>query len=75
MPKHKTRKNISLNNLGSKSSLLMGFGQFRSYRKRKKYIKKLYKNCCLVLGPSVLAKKEAQLLLENEIFEASYLYM
>ena len=46
MPNRKTR-NILLNNLGSKDSLLMKFGQFMSYYRRKNFIKKLYKNCDL----------------------------
>ena len=45
--KHKTRNNILLNNLGSKHSLLIKFGQFMSYYKREKFIKKYYKNCDL----------------------------
>ena len=36
-------KYISLNNLGSKHILLMKFGQFMSYYKRKNFIKKFYK--------------------------------
>ena len=40
------KKYISLNNLGSKHSLLMNFGQFMSYYKRKNF-KKFYKNCGL----------------------------
>ena len=36
-----------MNNLGSKQSLLMKFGQFMSYYKRKNLIKKLYQNCGL----------------------------
>ena len=35
MPKHKTRNTFLLNNLGSKHSLLMKFGQFMSDYKRK----------------------------------------
>ena len=35
------------NNLGSKHSLLMKFGQFMSYEKRKNFIKKFYQNCGL----------------------------
>ena len=46
MPKHKIRKH----------NLLMKFGQFMSYYKRKNFIKKLYKNCGLVPGPFVFAK-------------------
>ena len=42
MPKNKT-KYILLNDLGSKHSFLMKFGQFRSYYKMKKYIKKVQK--------------------------------
>ena len=41
------KKYILLINLGSKHSLLMKFGQFMSYYKRKKFVKKLYKNCDL----------------------------
>ena len=33
--------------MGSKHSLLMKFGQFMLYYKRKNFIKKLYQNCCL----------------------------
>ena len=47
MPKHKTRNTFLLNNLGSKHSLLMKFGQFMSDYKRKNFIKKFYKNCDL----------------------------
>ena len=47
MPKHKTKKCISLNNLGSKYNLLMKFGQFMSYYKRKSFIKIFYKHCSL----------------------------
>ena len=52
------RKYISLNNLGSKYSLLMKFGQFLPHYKRKNFIKKYYKNCGLkqVQGPFVFAK-------------------
>ena len=46
MPKHKTR-NIILNNLGSKHSLLMKFGQLMSYCKSEKIIKNVCKNCDL----------------------------
>ena len=31
--------------MGSKHSLLMKFGQFMSYKKRKNFIKKFYQNC------------------------------
>ena len=40
------KKYILLNNLGSKHSQLTKFGQF-IYYKRKKNIKKFYKNCDL----------------------------
>ena len=45
----------------------MKFGQFVSYFKRKKIIKKFYKNYDLKLvpGPLVFAKNKAQLLLEK----------
>ena len=76
MPKHKTRKYISLNNLRSKHSLFMKFSQFMLYYKRKNFIKKLSKNCGLKTSsrPFSVCKELKQLLLENEIFEASYLY-
>ena len=53
----------------------MKSGQFMSYYRRKIFMKKFYKNSCLktVPGPFVFAKNEAKLLLENEIFEASWL--
>ena len=52
------KKYILLSNLGSKHSLLMKFGLFISYYKRKKFMKKLYKNCDLkVPGSFVFAKK------------------
>ena len=41
------KKYISLNNLGSKYSLLITFGQFMSYYKSKNFIKNFYKNCDL----------------------------
>ena len=41
-------KYISPNNLGSKHSLLMKFGQFMSYEKRKNFIKEFYQNCGLL---------------------------
>ena len=37
------KKHILLNNLGSKHSLVIKFGQFMYYYKRKCFIKKLYK--------------------------------
>ena len=37
----------SLNNLGSKHSLLVKFGQFMSHYKRKNFTKKFCKNCRL----------------------------
>ena len=43
MPKHKTIKHMFLNNLRSKHSLYMKFGQFMLFYKRKK----LCKNCNL----------------------------
>ena len=44
MPKHKT---INTFHLKSKHSLIMEFGQFKLYYKRKNFIKKWYKNCGL----------------------------
>ena len=51
----------------------MKFDQFISYYKRKNFIKKIA-TWKLVPGPFMFAKNEAQTLLENEIFEASYLH-
>ena len=51
----------------------MKFDQFMSYYKRKTFVKKFYK-ISQVPGPFVFIKNLAQPLLENEIFEASYLY-
>ena len=74
MPLHK--KYIFLNNLQSKHSLLMKFGQFISNYNRKNLSKNSTKIATykLVPGPFVIAKTSAELLLENEIFEASYIY-
>ena len=49
------KKFISLNNLGSKYSLLIKFGQFMSYYKKKKK-KKKNENWKLVSGPFVFEK-------------------
>ena len=46
MPKHETR-NILLNNLGTKCSLVMKFGQFMQYDKVLFIIKKFYEKCGL----------------------------
>ena len=47
-----------------------------SYCKRNNFIKKFYQNVArkLVPGPFVFENEISQHLLENEIFEASYLY-
>ena len=58
MPKYKTRNMFYWI---VKHSLLMKFGQFMSYYKRK-----------LVPGLVVFAKNKGQLLLENEFFEAKF---
>ena len=54
----------------------MKFGQFMSYCKRKNSSKNSGKSAAwkLVPGPFVLAKNQAHLLLDNEIFETSYFY-
>ena len=44
MPKHKTKKYILLNNLGSKQTLLIEFDQFMSLYKGKKIVKNFCKN-------------------------------
>ena len=55
----------------------MKVGQFMSYSKRNNFTKKFYKNCTLKpsLRPFGVCKELRQPLLENEIFEAIYLYM
>ena len=66
-------KHISLNNLGSKHSLIIKLGQFMSY-----YKKKLSKNSTkiatgkLVPGPFVLASNYAQTLFPK-VFSKMYL--
>ena len=57
MPKYKL-KYISLNNLGSKHSLVIKFGQFVSYYKEKISLKNSTKIMAwkLVPGPFVFAK-------------------
>ena len=50
MPKHKTIKRMFLNNLRSKHSLYMKFGQFMLFYKRKK----LCKNCNLTTSSTPL---------------------
>ena len=60
--------------MGIKHSLLMKFGQLMSYCKRKKFINKFYKNYDLKSFRPVFTKNLVPSLLENEIFEASYLY-
>ena len=55
----------------------MKFGQFISYYKTKNFIKKFCKNCYLKTSakPFCVCKELiAELLLENEIFEASYFF-
>ena len=54
----------------------MKFDQFMSYEKRKNFVKKFYQNCGLKTSSRsfCVCKELSTLLLENEIFEASYLY-
>ena len=54
----------------------MKFDHFMSYFKRNNFRKNSTKNVAwkLVPGTFVFAKNKPQLLLENEIFEAIYLY-
>ena len=53
----------------------MKFGQPMSYYKRKNSIKKFNKNCEMETSSRPFCdSQEAQPLLENEIFEASYLH-
>ena len=56
--------------------LLIKFGQFMPYYKRKNFIKKFYKNIDLKTSPRFfcVCKELGTTLLENEIFEARYLY-
>ena len=69
-------KYILLNNLGSKHSLLMKFGQFKSYYKRNIFIEKVFKKDDLKTSSRLfcVCKELTTALLENEFFEASYLY-
>ena len=61
--------------MGSKHSLLMKSGQFMSYYKRKKICQKILQELQSQKFHALLClqKNLAQPLLENEIFEASYL--
>ena len=43
--KARNTKHILLNNLGSKHSLVIKFGQFLQYYEAKFFIKKFYKKC------------------------------
>ena len=82
MPKHKAKLHFN-KNLESKHNLLIKFDQL-SYYERKKFIKKFHKNCDLEISsrPLVYEKlvyKELRTTsppdsLENENFQASYLY-
>ena len=62
--------------MGSKHSLLMKFGQFMSYEKRKNSISKFYQNCGLKTSskPFYVCKELSTTSIGNEIFGASYLY-
>ena len=55
----------------------MKFGQFMSYSKRNNIIKKLCKKCSLKTSsvPFRVCKELTKTFLENEIFEAIYLYL
>ena len=59
MPKHKTRNGFYWIAWESKYSLLIKFGQFMWYYKRKSFLKKFYKNCNLetISRPSCVCKK------------------
>ena len=70
MPKHKSRKTFYWITW-EVNTVLMKFGQFMSYCKRKNSTKTAISK---VPGPFVFTENLAQPLLENEIFEASYLY-
>ena len=74
--KQENKKYILLNNLRSKHCLLMKFGQFMSYYKRKNFIKNLYKKYGLKTSsrPFCVCKELSTILFENEIFEASNFY-
>ena len=61
--------------MGSKYSLLMTFGQFMSYYERKIHQKILQKLRPENLIQALLClQRTKHNLLENEVFEASYLY-
>ena len=54
----------------------MKFAKFMSYYKRKKFIKKFYKNCDLktISKPFCVCKELSTTSIGNENFEASYLH-
>ena len=63
---------ILLNNLGSKHSLLIKFGQFSSYSLRNNFIKNFYKNCGLKTSPRPFCVcKELNLYLKIEFLKQS----
>ena len=73
MPKDKTKKYVSLNNLRSKQSVNDIWPI--SVILQKKILSKSFTKATtqkLVPGPFLLAKNQAQHPLENQIFEASY---
>ena len=74
MPKHKTR-NTFYWIMWKVNSLLMKYGQFISYYKRRYLIKKLHKNCVLKTSsrPFCVSKKLSTSI-GKWIFETSYLY-
>ena len=74
MPKHKTR-NTFYWIMWKVNSLLMKYGQFISYYKRRYLIKKLYKNCVLKTSsrPFCVPKKLSTFI-GKWISETTYLY-
>ena len=75
--KVQNKKYILLTNVGNKHSPSMKFGQYMWYYNKKKKISIFLTKTAiwkLVLSPFVFAKNNAQPLLENEMFETSYLY-
>ena len=51
----------------------MKFGQFMAYSKRNNFMKKVFKNCILKTSSRLFCISK-ELILENQIFEAIYLY-
>ena len=76
IPKHKTRNTFHWIKHWSEHSVLMKFRQFLAHYKRKNVIKNFCKTCGLKTSsrPFYVCKELGTASIENEIFEATYLY-